>query len=115
MTASALERHRASADKLPQSRSCAFCQVQSTRTTRRTQLAEQDADQPSVARAAQGLRSSRGGGDTPWSGNLSKLSAAINDLTMSYPAGSADDEASLNVSSKTISFSASPKGSATLG
>ena len=46
-------------------------------------------------RAAQGLRSSDGRGDTPSSVSSESNSAAYDEQDMSYPAGSANDEASV--------------------
>jgi AcrR family transcriptional regulator len=57
-----LDRHQAVAIRLPNPRCCAFCQAKATRNTRRTQTAGRDAGRSGVDRAAQGLRSSDGGG-----------------------------------------------------
>ena len=95
MTASHLDRHRAAANQLPNPRCCAFCQAKGTRNTHRTQNAGLDAGQSGVDRAAQGLRCSDGGGGTPSSVSSVSNSAAYDEQGMSYPAGSAEDEASV--------------------
>ena len=73
---------------------CAFCNVKLTRAARRAAGANQDAGTVGMDRRVQGLHTPDGGGNTP-SGSHASQSVAQHEADMSYPAGSADDEASV--------------------
>ena len=84
-----------SADRVLRTVCCALFAVKLTRAARRAAADARDAEPAGTDRSVQGMHAHDGGDDTPPGSQPPSDTAATFEADMAYPAGSADDEASV--------------------